>query len=133
MESFANKVLPIANVAPSESAATRIIDSANYILHNWTAARARLCHDEHRIGCSAEGHVSHVLSDRMSSRPLGWCRDGANQMAHLRAYYFNDGDMLELVKAQKLPKAAGAEDRIIIDTNKLGEKIYRFSFFQFLR
>ena len=61
----------------------------------------------------------------MSSRPLGWCRDGANQMAHLRAYYFNDGDMLELVKAQKLPKAAGAEDRIIIDTNKLGEKIYK--------
>lgn len=24
------------------------------------------------IGCSAEGHVSHVLSSRMSSRPMGW-------------------------------------------------------------
>ncbi|WP_051671833.1 ISLre2 family transposase [Oribacterium sp. P6A1] len=125
MESFANKVLPIANVAPSESAANRIIDSANYILHNWTAAKARLCHDEHRVGCSAEGHVSHVLSDRMSSRPLGWCREGANQMAHLRAYYFNHGDMLELVKAQKLPKAAGAEDSFIMDPKQIGEKIHK--------
>ena len=75
-----------------------------------------LCHDEHLIGCSAEGHVSHVLSDRMSSRPLGWCRDGANQMAHLRAYSFNKGNMPELVKAQKLPKAAGAENTFIADT-----------------
>lgn len=108
----------------SASAQERIAESANYILHNWMPARTRLCHDDHLIGCSAEGHVSHVLSDRMSSRPLGWCRDGANQMAHLRAYYFNKGNMLELVKAQKFPKAAGAEDTFIIDPHKLGETMY---------
>jgi len=38
------------------------------------------------LGCSAEGHVSHVLSERMSSRPLGWSRQGAEQMARLRAF-----------------------------------------------
>ncbi len=47
----------------------------------------------------------------MSSRPLGWSRTGADQMARLRVYYFNGGDMLELVRYQKesLPKAAGCE------------------------
>ena len=114
----------ILSVTESASAQERIAESANYILHNWMPARTRLCHDDHLIGCSAEGHVSHVLSDRMSSRPLGWCRDGANQMAHLRAYYFNKGNMLELVKAQKFPKAAGAEDTFIIDPHKLGETMY---------
>lgn len=114
----------ILSVTESASAQERIAESANYILHNWMPTRTRLCHDDHLIGCSAEGHVSHVLSDRMSSRPLGWCRDGANQMAHLRAYYFNKGNMLELVKAQKFPKAAGAEDTFIIDPHKLGETMY---------
>lgn len=63
------------------------------------------------VGCSAEGHVSHVLADRMTSRPMGWSRTGADKMAHLRAYYYNQGDMRELVRMQKkeLPLAAGAE------------------------
>ena len=123
-EGFGHETEHILSVTESASAQERIAESANYILHNWMPARTRLCHDDHLIGCSAEGHVSHVLSDRMSSRPLGWCRDGANQMAHLRAYYFNQGNMLELVKAQKFPKAAGAEDTFIIDPHKLGETMY---------
>ena len=123
-EGFGHETEHILSVTESASAQERIAESANYILHNWMPARTRLCHDDHLIGCSAEGHVSHVLSDRMSSRPLGWCRDGANQMAHLRAYYFNKGNMLELVKAQKFPKAAGAEDTFIIDPHKLGETMY---------
>lgn len=37
-------------------------------------------------------------------------------MAQLRAYYYNGGDMLELVRYQKveLPKAAGCEQEIIL-------------------
>ncbi|MGN0764873.1 MAG: ISLre2 family transposase [Christensenellales bacterium] len=46
--------------------------------------------------CSAEGHVSHVLSERMSSRPMGWSRKGADRMAKLRAFYFNGGNFLDL-------------------------------------
>ena len=52
-------------------------------------------------GCSAEGHVSHVLSNRMSSRPMGWSIQGMSKMAELRAYYYNGGDMLEVVRYQK--------------------------------
>lgn len=52
--------------------------------------------------CSAEGHVSHVLSDRMSSRPMGWSRAGAEQMAKLRAFYFNGGNFLDLIRYGKI-------------------------------
>ena len=66
------------------------------------------------IHCSAEGHISHIYADRMSSRPLGWSKTGADKMARLRVYKKNGGDMLYLVRYQKkgLPMAAGMEDAI---------------------
>ena len=98
----------------TETGIKRIEKSKEYILSNWTAARLRLMRKEGVIGCSAEGHVSHVLSSRMSSRPLGWSILGMGKMSELRAYHYNKGDMLELVRYQKtvLPKAAGCEDVI---------------------
>lgn len=59
--------------------------------------------------------MSHVLSARMSSRPMGWSRMGVDKMAHLRAYYWNGGNMLELVRQQEreLPVAAGAENEVL--------------------
>ena len=93
----------------------RIEESGAYILSNWTAAKIRLKDRETVKGCSAEGHVSHVLSSRMSSRPMGWSRTGVDKMAHLRAYYWNGGNMLELVRQQEgeLPAAAGAEKGVL--------------------
>ena len=49
----------------------RITEAKEYILSNCTAARLRLQHKEGVKGSSTEGHVSHVLSSRMSSRPMG--------------------------------------------------------------
>ena len=99
----------------TETGIKRIEKSSEYILSNWTAARLRLSRKEGVVGCSAEGHVSHVLSSRMSSRPLGWSVVGMGKMAELRAYHYNKGDMLELVRYQKtvLPKAAGCEDVVL--------------------
>ena len=96
----------------TETGIKRIEKSKEYILSNWTAARLRLTRKEGVLGCSAEGHVSHVLSSRMSSRPLGWSVVGMEKMAELRAYHYNKGDMQELVRYQKtiLPKAAGCEE-----------------------
>ena len=73
------------------------------------------------LQCSAEGHVSHIYSDRMSSRPLGWSRTGADKMSRLRIYRQNKGNMLELVRYQKkeLPVAAGAEEVIYSATKML--------------
>ncbi|MFI3173557.1 MAG: ISLre2 family transposase [Eubacteriales bacterium] len=89
----------------------RITKAKEYILSNWTAAKLRLQHKEGVKGSSTEGHVSHVLSSRMSSRPMGWSKTGAEKMAQLRGYYLNGGDMLELIRMQEkeLPLAVGAE------------------------
>ena len=99
----------------SETGIKRIETSRDYILSNWMAARLRLNRKEGVVGCSAEGHVSHVLSSRMSSRPLGWSIVGIEKMAELRAYHYNKGDMLELVRYQKtvFPKAAGCEEMVL--------------------
>ena len=66
------------------------------------------------IHCSAEGHISHVYSDRMSSRPLGWSITGADKMSRLRVYKMNHGNMLELVRYQsvELPQVVGIEEVI---------------------
>jgi hypothetical protein len=47
---------------------------------------------------------------------MGWSKIGVDKMAHLRAYYWNGGNMLELVREQKreVPKAAGMEESDII-------------------
>ena len=53
------------------------------------------------VGCSAEGHVSHVFSDRLSSRPKGWSIKGTDQMSQLRVFKQNGGKVYDLVMAQK--------------------------------
>lgn len=99
----------------------RIAAARDYILSNWMAAKLRLRHQNGVKGSSTEGHVSHVLSSRMSSRPMGWSIQGATKMAKLRAYEMNGGDMLALVRYQKreLPKAAGAEYDVISSSDML--------------
>ena len=94
-----------------EAGKVRMEEARTYIQSNWTAAKLRLQHRDGVKGSSTEGHVSHVLSDRMSSRPMGWSVTGACKMAKLRAYTLNGGDMLELLSSQKkkLPKVAGEE------------------------
>ncbi|MCI9176590.1 MAG: hypothetical protein HFH49_17040 [Lachnospiraceae bacterium] len=61
-------------------------EAAEYILSNWTAAKLRLKHKNGVLVSSAESQVSHILSSRMSSRPMEWSRQGAGKMAELRAY-----------------------------------------------
>lgn len=101
-----------------EAGLKRIAIAKEYILSNWMAAKLRLRHQNGVKGSSTEGHVSHVLSSRMSSRPMGWSIKGATKMAKLRAYELNGGDMLELIRYQKrnLPKASGAEYEILSST-----------------
>ncbi|NLC11472.1 MAG: ISLre2 family transposase, partial [Firmicutes bacterium] len=60
-----------------------------YILTNWEGIMNQ--HKADYAGCSAEAHVSHIFSSRLSSRPLGWCKTGADQMARLRVFAANGG------------------------------------------
>ena len=106
---------------PDGEAGRRFEESRNYILSNWMAARYRLTKVEGVVGSSTEGHVSHVLASRMSTKAMGWSLTGADKMAQLRAYLWNGGDMLELVRYQKkvLPKAAGAENEEIYSCEEI--------------
>jgi hypothetical protein len=102
----------ILNVTESEPRRRAVESAKNYILGNWTGIMESLKAKDKSLQCSAEGHVSHIYADRMSSRPLGWSRTGADKMSRLRIYRQNKRDMLELVRYQKkeLPLAAGAEE-----------------------
>lgn len=80
----------------------RIIEEVRtYLFGNWERISNRNENIETLHGCSAEGHVSHVLSARMSSRPMGWSKTGIDRISRLRAYKFNGGDMLELAEYQR--------------------------------
>ena len=74
-------------------------DARTYFDNNWEAIQ-RAFHDKHALGCSAEGHVSSVLSDRMSSRPMGWSATGSDHMCKLRCYVRNYGrdKIIDLVR-----------------------------------
>jgi len=66
------------------------IDSfRNYIITNWDGIVAY--QDGASRDSNTEGHVSHVLSSRLSSRPSGWSKAGLKAMAELRAYCCSGG------------------------------------------
>lgn len=115
-ESF-NRIL---EKTESESKKRTVESAKEYILGNWAGIMQWVRDKNKEVECSAEGHISHVYADRMSSRPLGWSRIGADKMARLRVYERNEGNMLELVRFQKkeLPMAAGCED-VIYSSNKM--------------
>jgi len=76
-------------------------EAKRYILNNWDGIEIKEEKAGEIVGCSAEGHVSHVLSERLSSRPKGWSKIGADQMAQLRIYKRNGGKIYDLVMGQK--------------------------------
>ena len=77
-------------------------DVRTYLVGNWEAIH-RAFRDKNVLGCSAEGHVSNVYADRMSSRPMGWSEDGCDAMCHLRCYVRNNGRgrIIDLVKYRR--------------------------------
>ena len=125
-EDFRYTVNTILGYAEEEKTEKRIKESARFILSNWTAAKIRLRKSNGVVGSSTEGHVSHVLASRMSSRPMGWSKKGVDKMAQLRAYWWNKGNMLALVRYQKkqLKKVSGAEELLTIAEIEKWERMH---------
>ena len=111
----------IISITEKDTKRKAVEKAKEYILGNWSGIMISMKSKDTNVRCSAEGHVSHVYADRMSSRPLGWCRVGADKMSRLRIYRYNQGDMLELVRFQKkeLKQVAGAEEVIYSATEML--------------
>ena len=91
-----------------------VTDLRAYVLGNWKAV-IRTLRNKEVDGCSAESHVSHVLSDRLSSRPKGWSKLGADRMSRLRCYEKNYGrekiiDLVKYSREQRELQRTGTED-----------------------
>lgn len=110
----------IAEKAENEAEKDRVKDARNYIYSNWAGIK-NYAEADNAEGCSAEGHVSHVLASRMSSRPLAWSEDGADRMARLRAFKYNGGkkdDLYHLYEQKEKEKRIKMRRERIIDHRK---------------
>src|SRR5690625_1601925 len=97
-------------------------DCRRYILNNWEGIKPQ--YNDDYIGCSSEGHVSHILSDRLSLRPLGWCVEGVDQMSRLRAFKANGGNVNTLFIQRR--KQELKEERILkLKKRSIKNKIIR--------
>ena len=104
----------ILAVTEGEKKRNTVETAKEYILSNWQGIMQWVQDKNKELECSAEGHVNHIYADRISSRPLGWSRTGADKMSRLRIYERNGGNMLELVRYQRevMPKASSFEEVI---------------------
>ena len=80
-----------------------------YLTGNWAYIQ-RAFRDKHVLGCSAEGHVSSVYSERMSSRPMGWSETGTDRMCKLRCFIRNYGreKVIDLVNYRREREVSAA-------------------------
>jgi len=69
----------------------------NYLLNNKIGITNLYKNRKELHGCSAEGHISHIYSDRLSSRPKGWCIPNLDNMSRLRIYKANEGKVRDLI------------------------------------
>jgi len=73
-----------------------------YIKNQWLGIEEFIKYKDIRgLGCSAEGHVSHIMSSKMSSRPKGWSILGLEAITKLRVYMENSGDRKILEESLK--------------------------------
>ena len=93
----------------SETKREAVKETKRYIVNNWEGIQRQK--EKDYVGCSAEGHVSHIMSDRMSLRPMGWSREGMRIMSSMRVYRSNGGNFYEYIKETKEKKKD--QERII--------------------
>ena len=99
-----------------------VTECARYIKNNWLGIMVRIDDGGAVWGCSAEGHISHVLSARESSRPMGWSKKGVDRITRLRVLTRNEQKIIDLMeyqdKKQRKKNRIECEDQLIQDVQK---------------
>ena len=90
----------------------RLEESVGYLEKNWKGIRMRIKREEGVMGSSTESHISHVLSARMSSRPMGWSKEGAGKLSELRIYWKNGRKTEELLRVEKEEERKEEEEKV---------------------
>ncbi|MCP0888042.1 UPF0236 family protein, partial [Ligilactobacillus sp. WILCCON 0076] len=99
---------PIVTVSQCQS----LKQAAKYLTNNAEAIRDNHLEDYH--GCSAEDHISHYLSRRLSSRPHGWSLTGAQSVARTLIFQLNGGSIINFLQMEQ-QKACKQEKVIRFD------------------
>lgn len=93
-----------------------------YIQNNWLGIIVRYDDAGADWGCSAEGQISHVLSARESSRPMGWSKTGVHKMTQLRVYTRNGGNVIDLLeyqhKKEQMQKRIKKQDELVREVKR---------------
>jgi len=111
-----NQKLKEKNLKNSEDSITRC---QQYINDNWDGICAYSIYKEQIVGCSAESHISHVLSERLSRGPISWSKQSADKIAQLRVAKANGilikeaiiRQRYEALKPIRLPKQSFYKER----------------------
>ena len=108
----------------------------NYILNNVEGIKNLYRNRKELHGCSAEGHVSHIYSDRMSSRPMGWSTTNINNMSRLRIakednigteeILNNSKKIIEIKEIQKIRNQANAKIKESINFKQVSVPLMEF-------
>ena len=80
-----------------ETVRTREEKLLRYILSNKQGITNLYKYQKELHGCSAEGHISHLYSARLSSRPLGWKIINVNNVSKLRLIKAENKEIKEIV------------------------------------
>lgn len=96
--------------AKDDSDKKRIHEFGRYVKNNW--AGIAIYSREDCGGSCTEAHVSHILSKRLSSRPMGWSREGLRVMAELRAFK-SSGGKIEPKHLKQTEPAYTLEKRLV--------------------
>ena len=72
-----------------------------YILNNQEGITNLYKNQKELHGCSAEGHISHLYSARLSSRPLGWKTENVNNVSKLRLIKADNKKISEIVNNKR--------------------------------
>ena len=91
----------IYNVCKTEKEIGTTNECYKYFMDQFESICLRFQKNEEILGCSAEGHVSHILSNRLSSRPMGWSIKGCNNISKLIAYHYNGGSIAKLLERKR--------------------------------
>lgn len=119
-ETFCKEVQRKLKASPKREKSIK--DGYTYVMNHWAGIHEALT--DRTAASSTEGQVSHTLSDRMSSRGMGWSSLGAQQMARLRTYAANGGNIQQYALEQ-LGRGQAAVEIPQVDAGVLTQQIHR--------
>ena len=92
----------IVELTPEETRRESVYEAEKYIFNHWEGIKVYAEDGTDVIGCSAEGHISHIYSNRLSSRPKGWSKESVAIMTNLLVYKLNGGSVIDIVQLRRM-------------------------------